>query len=237
MRGVALVVMLVAWRPIVRADDGGVIDRPGGAAAGIVQRFIDEAVARERAESGNVPPVWRDCERDAALRFNPKTDDVSPRTVATLLLEQYRSGLAHDPRAALRAGVSPYEQPAEWQRIEIEVAVDATGKIIRARVVLPSGRARLDAAALAAVRAAVEDHPPSSANRRVTVRFLVEAGVAVIPPEVDGMSLPGTTRPNGAVLKLGQIQFDETTGRVSKPDYLLKKVLHTRIKLLGIASE
>ncbi len=199
--------------------------------------MVDEAVAHDRAESGSVLPVWRECERDLTTRFQPRIDDVSTESTAALLAKQYRAGLARDPRESSRAGASPYEEPSEWWRTEVQIVVGSTGKILSARLVRPSGRARLDVAALDAVRAAVEAHPPSSGKRRTTARFGVESAVSVIPPEVDAFSLPGTTRPVGAVLKLGRVQFDETTGHVSKPDYLLKRVLRTRVTLLSVAPE
>jgi TonB family protein len=171
-------------------------------------------------------------ERILGTQFQPKLDDVTTKTAAQLLLAQYRAGVRRDVAQAAAEGRSVYEEPAEWRRTEVAVDVDATGKLIDARVVTPSGSSHLDALALDAVRATIAAAPPRT-GKRSGVRFAIESAVSVMPPEVSAIGVAGPARQNGAALKLGKLRFDETTGRVSHPDFILKKTLQTRVKLIG----
>ncbi|HEX4456402.1 MAG TPA: TonB family protein, partial [Polyangia bacterium] len=217
------------------------IDRPGGAAAARVQRFAAEAAASDRARSGALAPAWRDVERALRTQFQPVAADVTSRSSAQLLLAQYRAGLGRDPRDPANLGISAYDQPAEWQRTEVEVLVDEHGQLRDARVLVPSGRAHLDQLALDAARAAVAAHPPRPephvAGKRQRVRFAVESGVSVMPIDAAPLPMPGGTQPNGAVVNFTKMHFDEARATVTKPDYIGHATVHTRITLSGIEDD
>lgn len=218
-------------------------DRPGGAAAARVQRFAAEAAGANRARSGAIAPVWRDVERALQTQFQPAAADVTSRSTAQLLLAQYRAGLGRDPRQPANLGISAYNQPAEWQRSEVEVVVGDAGQLVDARILVPSGRAQLDQLALAAARAAVAAHPPRAntpsapAAKSQRVRFAVESGVSVMPIDAAPLAMPGTTQPNGAVVNFTKMHFDESRATVSKPDYIGHATVHTRVTLLGVQSD
>ncbi len=218
-------------------------NRPGGAAAARVQRFAAEAAGVDRARSGALAPAWRDVERALQAQFQPAAADVTSRSTAQLLLAQYRAGLGRDPRQPANLGVSAYDQPAEWQRSEVEVVVGDAGQLVDARILVPSGRAQLDQLALAAARAAVAAHPPrvttpsAPAAKSQRVRFAVESSVSVMPIDAAPLAMPGTTQPNGAVVNFTKMHFDESRATVSKPDYIGHATVHTRVTLLGVQSD
>lgn len=118
--------------------------------------------------------------------------------------------------------------------------VDDAGQPVAARVVLPSGRAHLDQLALAAARAAVTAHPPRLAatspasGRQRRVRFAFESGVSVMAPVAAMVFVPGTAQPNGGMVNLTKLHFDEASGHVSQPDFVGQKTVHTRITLVGV---
>jgi hypothetical protein len=241
---VGILGLLLLLGSAARADDGGVpvsADRPSAASLR-AQQLVDEAAAAERARSGTVASAWRDVERELRTQFQPLPAEVTSRSPAQLLIAQYRVGLGRDPREAERTGISAYDQPAQWQRTEIEVLVDDAGQLREARVVLPSGRAHLDKLALDAARAAVAAHPPrlepspplQPGKKQRRMRFAVESGVSVMPPDAAALPMPGSTRPNGATVNFARVRFGEENAHVGKPDFVGHQTVHTRITLIGV---
>jgi TonB family protein len=76
-------------------------------------------------------------------------------------------------------------EPARWLVVEIEITVDAAGKVTRARVAFPSGRRAFDRYALHLVEEQVaKGTPPSSLSR-----WLCKAGYAVARPDAIGVDV------------------------------------------------
>ena len=181
-----------------------------------VHEMTADAMARERASSGNVAPRWRDIERKLSQSFHPPLSVVKQENVAKALAHQVlRSWLDGEPRVGTVArGVDasvetlpgtppglnlrslPSEQalavqarwgaPASWLRVEVEVTLDEEGAISSARVVHPSGRRSFDRTALAAVEDAIRAGGAPEERRVVVTRWLVEAALAVAPPTAIG---------------------------------------------------
>jgi TonB family protein len=192
--------------PPARADD----ERETVAAR--VHDLAADAVARERATSGNVAPRWREIERKLSQSFHPPLAVVKQENVVKAFAHQVlRSWLDGDPRVGpVPRGVDPsvetppgvppglnlrtmpteqalavqarWGEPASWLRVEVEVTLDDDGSILSARVLRPSGRRLFDRTALAAVEDAIRAGGAPEEHRVVVTRWLVEAAVAVAPP-------------------------------------------------------
>jgi TonB family protein len=115
------------------------------------------------------------------------------------------------------------------------VLVDANGALLDIRVVAPSGQARLDELALAAVRQAVARRPPRAGTGRTRARFIVEAGATISLPQVMAMQDLGGGKQTGAVIKGLSLSFDESTGKIGGFDHPIKKHVRTGVSLSYIA--
>lgn len=184
--------------------------------------MVADLVGRERVQSGNLPPRWRDTERRLAQTFHPPLAVVKTENVAKALGRQVlRSWLDGPPKVGVvQPGVDasvqtipgtpqglnlrslPLEQalavqsrwgdPATWLTVEIEVTIDETGRITAARVLRPSGRRAFDHSALAAVEDAVRSGGAPDEHRSVRTRWIVEAALAVAPPTAIGFRFDET---------------------------------------------
>jgi hypothetical protein len=186
-------------------------------------------VGAERVESGAIDPAWRTLERSTASRFRPAARVVTDDSLSKLLGRQVARGASAPPSADPMAA---YEEPGEWKRTEVEAAFDATGTLVGARVVEPSGCAELDDQALAAVRQTLEASPMSHAGKTV-VRLALEAGVAVQPPTFGPATLQHPTG-GGATVNF-KLKFDESHGTV-EPKLWFKQQVKTKVTLLFVAA-
>jgi TonB family protein len=200
---------------------------------------------RPGAETLQVPPAWRDVERDSAVAFHPAANAVSTRAPATLMVKQLDAfhaseraieeghgdptiTMARDPLAELRRRLE--EEPAEWMRTEIQVDVGADGALESIAVVASSGRRELDQEALRAVRRAVMRLHPRG-KKPATVRFACEAGVVATPPILG--TAEGDPRGQGVTAGM-RLHFDETTRKVDPLIPLVRRVV-TRIHISDYA--
>ena len=199
-----------------RATDPAPQDDERETVAERVHEMVSDLVARERVESGNLPPRWREVERRLAQSFHPPLATVKRENVARAFAHQViRSWLDGPPRTGtVPRGVDssvetllgtpvgfnqrklPEEQalatqarwgdPASWLRVVVEVTIDADGRILKSRIVVPSGRGAFDRVACREVEAAVRAGGPPDEHRTMTSRWSVEAAVAVAPPTAIG---------------------------------------------------
>ncbi len=217
---------------VAPADPGGHLRRASDApppgdderetVAARVREFVADAGARERAESGNVPPRWRGVERTLTQEFHPPLALVKQEGVVKAFAHQVlRSWLdgppttgpvprGVDPSVDTPPGVppglgirtTPTEQalavqarwgaPATSLAVEVEVTLDADGKVVAARVTRPSGRRAFDRTALAAVVEAIGKGGAPDEKCTVVTRWRVDAAVAVAPPTAIGLRFDET---------------------------------------------
>ena len=191
-----------------------------------VREMTADAMARERAASGNVAPRWREIERKLSQSFHPPLATVKQENVvkafAHQVLRSWLDGEPHvgrvprgvDPSVETLPGTPPglnlrsmpseqalavqarWGEPASWLRVEVEVTLDGDGNVVAARVTRPSGRRRFDRTALAAVEDAIRAGGAPEEHRLVVTRWLVEAAVAVAPPTAIGFRFDETGRLN-----------------------------------------
>ena len=121
------------------------------------------------------------------------------------------------PLEQQQAAVAATGEPADWLRVEVEIAVDATGAIARARVVVPSGRRAFDRYALAAVQAAVTRGAASAPS--TLSRWVCEAGYAVARPDSIGVTFDLS------------MLFDKQLRRQLAAHYPLKERVDRRVSL------
>jgi TonB family protein len=76
--------------------------------------------------------------------------------------------------------------PAKWWMCEVEAVVDPDGTLVSVRVVVPSGRRKLDQSAVAAVKSAIEGQGPIHEGKRMISRWAVGAALQVAPPTAIG---------------------------------------------------
>lgn len=190
--------------------------------AGRVHEMIGDGIARERAQSGNVAPHWRDIERKLVREFHPPIGVVKQENVVKALGHQIlrawldgppKTGtvpLGIDPSVETLPGTPPglnlkslpeaqalavqarWGEPALWLRVEVEVTIDDEGNVTRARLTRPSGRRMFDRTALAAVEDAIRRGGAPDEHRTVVTRWLVEAAMAVSPPTSVGFRFDET---------------------------------------------
>jgi TonB family protein len=230
------------------ADDRAAGERIAG--------FLGEIQAAERVRAGRVPPAWRDVERGIASEYHPTPAAVTDESRWKTLARQWFTAEPHSaptPRGydVMNDHDRPYDfraaqiaacqqaaaEPRGWRRTEVLVEVDADGVLRDAHVVMPSGRAALDRAALAAVRGAVARHPPratcATPGCRVRTRWAVEAAVRVQPPNIAPVVNPVSGHLEGAMAPLVSFEFDETRG-IGKVSYPFRRDVSTRVSLVGI---
>ena len=124
-------------------------------------------------------------------------------------------------------------RPRDWRTIEVEVRVGGDGSFESARVTMPSDNARLDAAALAAVKQAIEQHPIAKADDLRVARFRVSAARMVVPLDVGPASAPESkARVRGIIPKI-RFHFDETTGKINAEKPFSQRV-QTDVQLLSL---
>lgn len=238
-----------------RAALAAALDRGGARGDRRAAGPLDEAAGRARARSGQVDPAWRDLERSIDARFVPTLDDVTSQPAGALLAAQLRAGFRHADEIGradrhhldstgsagdwfalddkLRAEQAHFADAAEWRSAEVEVLVDADGALLELRLVCPSGRARLDAVALAAVRQAVARRPPRAGPGRTRARFVVAAAATVTPPEL----MTGAGGLPAAVVNLLTLKLDESTATLRAADHPLHVAVATRVTLSYLAPE
>ena len=116
-------------------------------------------------------------------------------------------------------------EPATSLRVEVEVIIDETGRIIATRVTQPSGRRRFDRTALAAVEDAIRAAGPPEERRTVATRWVVDAAVAVTPPTAFGFHFDET----------GHLNSGATGWRkYLAPNYPLQETVRTHVSLVAI---
>ena len=216
---------------------------PRAVAGGVRELSFGDA---ERVAHGSVAPIWRAVERGIAARFQPSVKAIAdgPRFVAAArqlgaARPRTRPGeptprtFEDEVSAQILACQDAFDEPARWRQLVIEVAVDAEGVLGSAEVVLPSGSARLDQAALDAVRAAASAQPLRDPRGPVVARFRVEAARAVPLPRLTPVFKPGTGRVQD-MLPMMPFRFDESARRASLRAPLSDGV-RTRVTLLSVA--
>ncbi|HUS68532.1 MAG TPA: TonB family protein [Kofleriaceae bacterium] len=220
-------------------------------AAARVKEWTRGLAGEADALSGRVDPAWRDVERRIDATFRPTAPLITDDNVLTTAIKQLRQDAptggptprAEDPsRAAapdqlraeqIAAAQRAYAAPKGWRSTQIEVTLSADGTVVDVHVVLGSGRAALDALALAAVRRALAARPVRDPRGDVVARFSVEAAVAVQPPTATPVVDPVTQRVTGATVPLLSFSFDESLGKIGF-DYPFKRTVHTRTRLISL---
>jgi TonB family protein len=203
-----------------------------------------------------IEPAWRAVEHGAFERFQPRASQVSDETPQALLAKQLarrREAPATPPdRSSDDSRATPneprllyaqresqvdlaqaaYEEPATWERIEVEVSVDATGHVEKARVVSGSPRSNLNEQALDAVRRAASAAAGLGAHGAVVARLEVEAGVSVAMP-ARAVSYEVKPRPKGVMVPIVRGRFGSgTKTEVSAP---LQPRVRTRVTLIELS--
>lgn len=210
-----------------------------------LQLRLDDWLRGERAvhdaQVGRVDPVWRDVQRGIAAAFKPTVRMVTDADPLSGALGQVRGFLRNIDKSPqpddrfdrlmadeVRLERAYEEEPASWQRTEVEAVVEVDGRVRSTRVVARSGRPALDDAALAAVERALQARPRPA--RPTTVRFAVEAGVIVQPPTATRAA--GDPRGTGVVASL-KLKFDEATGRIEPRLWFTRRVV-TRVRVVRV---
>jgi TonB family protein len=234
-------------RPPPSATDG---ERDNAEASARLQRWMRELGGEDDARAGRVDPGFRDLERQIDSRFRPRAEQVTDENRLQLLGRQLRnrpdSGPTPrgvDPSVAAELGTfvadqisasqRAFAEPGRWFAAEIELLLDADGRIVDATLVVPSGRAALDRLALEAVRRAASARPPRDPRGPTRSRWSVEAAVAVTPPTANPIVDPVSGQVQGAVASLFSLRFDESTGKVGV-DYAFRKEVRTHVRLLSV---
>lgn len=225
----------------VTGPTGRLAGRPGEPGSGIsseetaarVHDMLSQVTGHNDVHQGKVPPAWRDAERKMAALFQPSIDMVSDDNAGKAWIGEWlrshpeggttprgvdQTTEIAGQRYAQVFGFSGGSNALPWRRTEIEATIDADGTLLSLRVAVPSGRRRLDAAALEAVRRALGSRELRDPRGRVTSRWSIEAALAVAAPTAIGLG------------------FDETTGKVNGV-YPMKKQISTRVSLLWLRSE
>ena len=223
-----------------------------------VREMIGDSMARERAQSGNVAPHWRDIERKLVQEFHPPIGVVKQENVVKALGHQIlnawldgppKSGavprgvdasvetlpgtppglnLKALPEAQALAVQARWGEPAMWLRVEVEVTLDEDGHVRGARVVKPSGRRMFDRTALAAVEDAIRAGGAPDEHRTVVTRWLVEAAVAVSPPTAVGFRFDETGHMNPGA---------KGWRKYLAPNYPMQQSVVSHVSLVAIKSE
>jgi TonB family protein len=203
-----------------------------------------------------IDPAWRGVEHGAFERFQPRASQVSEETPQALLAKQLARQREAPPappdRSSDDSRATPneprllqaqresqvdltqaaYEEPATWERVEIEVRIDAAGHLEKARVVSGSPRSNLNEQALDAVRRAASSATGLGAHGAVIARFTVEAGVSVAMP-ARAVSYEVKPRPKGVMVPIVRGRFGSgTKTEVSGP---LQPRVRTRVTLVELS--
>jgi TonB family protein len=213
-----------------------------------------------RADTIELQPdsPWRSVELKAHGLFAPtiaQVTDESPPQLLARQLARRREPAPHPPErgrddsrinpaepAALHlareeqvdAAQAAYEEPAVWQRAEIEVRLDDGGAPLTVKLVRGSGRPALDAAALDAVRRAVGAVSGLDARGPLTARFRVEAGAGVAMP-ARTITYPTQTRPSkGVMVPVVRGRFGGARTEVQAP---LQPRVQTRVQLISLTGQ
>jgi hypothetical protein len=205
--------------------------------------WLTDELARHDVDSGRVHPAWRTVARGAEAAFRPDPRIVSEADSATLYARQMArflgtKGILSSPQVehrvdpsiadAVRFERAIEEEPATWERVEVEARVDERGVVVSTEVVLPSDKVSLNEAALEAVGLALRSTPLP--RKKARVRFAVEAGVVVQPPTVTRSI--GDPRPRPVPTM--KFRFDESSGKVQPPRPWFMRRLLTRVSVLSI---
>jgi|GEM_PF-5975560 len=208
-----------------------------------------------RADGTDLPPEfgpqWRGLEREIFQSFRPDAKLISARPGSDLV-RQFALGLGrepetgqtrrgdrpevpHDPESMERnraeqvaASQARLEIPTNWRRVEIEVLVDAVGRLRESAVVVSSGRLQLDELAEATVSNAVKRRALVDGGVPHRVRFALEAAT--------GTNLPRVTIPIEPVSgRAGKGIHVGVTGRMEERatvDVPFTRKVYTRVTLL-----
>jgi hypothetical protein len=219
-----------------------------------VQSAVTDEAGATRVAAGAVPPEWRIAERGVRELFQPSlaivADGSAPRALAEQVLRNpAEAGPAPrtqrpapeldrdrelDLDEQIEATQRATRQPARWRVVEIEARLDGAGGLESARVVAPSADARLDDAALGAVREAIARHPVARADGLRVARFRIAAARVVTPLDVSPLVAPAAPpRVRGLMPKV-RFQFDEVRGGM-KAEKPYTQEVRTDVKLVSLA--
>jgi TonB family protein len=203
-----------------------------------------EAAGRVRVRDGRVPPAWRETERRIREVFHPPLDAVATGAAPAALVAQtlfnkpeprpdHRPGsrdfaalndadLAHEAARRARPGLS----------VEVEARLGVDGRLDSARVVVSSGRPRLDQAALAAVQQQVGWQPPPVVDGLRVARFRISAARRVTPLDLNPVLSPrsGGLRGLSPTARFG---FDEAHGKI-KAERPFSQDVVTEVQLISL---
>jgi len=228
-----------------------------------VDLFPKKALENEaRTDTIAVPPdsAWRTVERKAFGIFTPKlravTDETPPQILARQIARRRQAvsappgrtnGAADDSLATQKdprlfgeareqqvdAAQAAYEEPVEWQTVDLELTVDDKGHVLGARIVHGSGRPALDDAALTAVRRASNVVDGLGAHGPTKARIRVQAGVTVDMP-ARTITYDPSVRPKGAIIPIAKGRFG--SGRKTEVNAVLQPHVRTRITITDLSA-
>ncbi len=143
----------------------------------------------------------------------------------------------HDPLTMERnrveqvaASQARFDAPGVWRRVDVELVVDAEGRMQVVEVAVSSGRRQLDDLAVAAVRNAAQRRPlrDTGRPRPRRVRFALFAGVGVNLPKVTIPVDPVTAQPGKGALLAMRGRLDSNV----PADLPLTRRVQTNVQLL-----
>lgn len=231
-----------------------------GAARADVDLFPKKALQpapRDLPQARAIDPAWRAVERSALAEFQPRASQLTDDKPQTLLAKQIARrrnppptppdrgsddsrATSNEPRLLYEQrehqadlAQAAYEEPAAWERIELEAAIDAQGTLTGVRVVSGSPRPGLNELALAAVRHAIGAGSGLATHGAVIARIAVEAGVSVAMP-ARAQNMEVRPRPKGVMVPVVRGQFGG--GRKTEVSGPLQPRVRTRVTILGLDS-
>jgi TonB family protein len=203
-----------------------------------------------------IDPAWRAVEHGVYERFQPRASQVTDETPQAILAKELARkrqapptppdrtsddsrATSNEPRllyaqreTQVDLAQAAYEEPATWERVEVEVNVDAKGNVGKVRVLSGSPRANLNEQAVDAVRRAASSASGLGAHGAVVAHFEVEAGVSVAMP-ARAQNYEVKPRPKGVMVPIVRGRFGSgTKTEVSGP---LQPRVRTRVTLIELS--
>lgn len=216
------------------------------------------AAASPSDTNPTLPPdsPWRAVERRLGAAFQPSVRTVTSDDPLRLLARQvaqrrdpaatppndstdHRLEISRDPIDKQRivdlqvtAAQDAFEEPAVWERVELEAVVQEAGAPVHVRVVKGSNRAALDEEALRVARKVIGGARDLGERGPVVVRLLVEAGVSVAMPARSIAAPDPRPRPAGAMVYVAKGRFGG--GKKTEVSAPLQPRVRTRVHIMSI---
>ncbi len=203
-----------------------------------------------------VDAPWRAVVRGITLAFQPPVSTVTREDPIRILARQVarqREPAAAPPNRStdrvrdlttdgtqkqliideqVTAAQEAFEEPAVWERVELEAVVEEAGAPVRVRVTKTSNRFALDEEALRAAKRVLGTARGLAERGPVVVRLTVEAGVSVAMP---GRVVPAPTvraGPAGVMVPVARGRFGD--GKKTEVTAPLQPRVRTRVQIISI---